>query len=52
MRMLNQDQQLELSDVQLSDAGSYSCKATNAAGRDREKFQLQVYCEYIGIFSV
>ncbi|XP_067940287.1 hemicentin-1-like [Watersipora subatra] len=43
IRLLNQDQQLELSKVQLSDAGSYSCKATNAAGRDRQEFNLQVY---------
>ena len=46
MRMLNQNQQLELSNVQLSDAGAYSCKATNPAGRDRQEFDLKVYRKY------
>lgn len=43
MRLLNSNQQLELTDVQLSDADTYSCKATNAAGRDKQKYNLQVH---------
>ena len=46
LRVLNQDQQLELFNVQLEDAGTYSCKATNPAGRDRQEFYLRVYCKY------
>ena len=47
MRLLNQDQQLELSSVSMSQEGDYSCKVTNPAGRDRQQFHLTVLCKYI-----
>ena len=45
MRLLNQDQQLELSSVSMSQEGHYSCKVTNPAGRDRQQFHLTVLRE-------
>ena len=45
MRLLNRKQELELSNVQLDDEATFSCKATNPAGRDKQDFNLQVHCE-------
>ncbi|KAH9500753.1 Hemicentin-1, partial [Bulinus truncatus] len=43
LRLLNDDQTLEISNAQLNDAGNYSCRASNPAGIDEMSFTLQVH---------
>ncbi|KAI8779431.1 hemicentin-1, partial [Biomphalaria glabrata] len=43
LRLLNDDQTLEISNAQLNDAGNYSCRASNPAGVDEMTFTLQVH---------
>ncbi|GFR68714.1 hemicentin-1, partial [Elysia marginata] len=43
IRLLGDGQTLELSDAQISDAGRYTCRATNAAGTDSLQYELKVY---------
>ncbi|XP_076093735.1 hemicentin-1-like isoform X1 [Mytilus galloprovincialis] len=42
LKVLNQDQRLEVSNAQVEDAGKYTCKATNVAGSDKQYFNLEV----------
>lgn len=45
MRVINNDQVLEISNAQLEDAGKYSCTVTNVAGQEKREFNLQVHGE-------
>ena len=42
LRVLNQDQRLEISNAQVEDAGKYTCRASNVAGSDKQHFELEV----------
>ncbi|CAG5129711.1 unnamed protein product, partial [Candidula unifasciata] len=42
-RLLDDGQTLEISSITLSDAGNYTCKATNLAGQDEVDYSVQVF---------
>lgn len=43
MRVLSNDQFLEISNAQVEDAGKYACTVTNVAGQEKREFNLQVH---------
>nr|XP_022322237.1 hemicentin-1-like isoform X1 [Crassostrea virginica] len=43
MRVVNNNQVLEISNAQVQDAGKYLCTVTNAAGQEKREFNLQVH---------
>ena len=45
MRVVNNNQVLEISNAQVQDAGKYLCTVTNVAGQEKREFNLQVHGE-------
>ena len=46
MRLLGNERRLEVSNAQVDDGGTYTCKATNPAGQVKQEFTLTVQGEW------
>jgi len=46
LRVVDNGQKLHISSVELTDGGTYECRAENEAGRDRLHYQLKVLGQF------